>query len=107
MAVSRVFLMLLIYTIGNAWALFFPKRSWVVGTRLELLAPVFNFINPGPFSIKEVINLAFLKAITYSLQHLFQHVVASLIAPPPGVGGSTAVLNFAVQRVSWVSRSST
>ena len=58
MAVSRVFLMLLIYTIGNGWALFFPKRSWVVGTRLEFLAPVFNFINPGPFSIKEVINLA-------------------------------------------------
>ena len=51
--------MLLIYTVGNSWALFFPKRSWVVSTRLEWLAPVFNFINPGPFLIKEVINSAF------------------------------------------------
>ena len=59
MGVSTVFLMLLIYTAGNGWAMFFPKRSWVVGTRLELLAPVFDFINPGPFSIKEVINPAF------------------------------------------------
>ena len=58
MGVSTVFLMLLIYTVGNGWALFFPKGSWVVGTRLESLAPVFNFINPGPFSIKEV-NSAF------------------------------------------------
>ena len=59
MAVSTVFLMLLIYSAGIGWALFFPKRSWVVGTRLESLAPIFNFINPGPFSIKEVMNLAF------------------------------------------------
>ena len=54
MGVSTVFMMLLIYTAGNGWALFFPKRSWVVGTRFESLAPVFNFINPGRFSIKEV-----------------------------------------------------
>jgi hypothetical protein len=50
--------MLLIYTFGNGWALLFPKRSWVIGTRLELLAPVINFINPGPFFIKEVVNSA-------------------------------------------------
>ena len=55
MSVSTVFLLLLIYTTGNIWAKFFPTRSWVVGTRLEWLAPVFDFINPGyKFSIKEV-----------------------------------------------------
>ena len=54
-SVSTVFLLLLIYTAGNVWARFFPARSWVVGTRLEWLAPVFDFINPGSkFSIKEV-----------------------------------------------------
>ena len=26
---------------------------------MESLAPIFNFINPGPFSIKEIINSAF------------------------------------------------
>jgi hypothetical protein len=59
MSVSAVFLMLLIYTTGNGWAKLFPKLSWVVGTRLESLAPIFNFINPGPFSLKEVGNLTF------------------------------------------------
>ena len=43
MGVSTVFLMLLIYAVGNGWALFFPKRSWVVSTRLESLAPVIDF----------------------------------------------------------------
>ena len=57
MSVSNVFLLLLIYTSGNGWALFFPKRSWVIGTRLESLAPVIDFINPGRFFIKEVVNL--------------------------------------------------
>ena len=57
MTVSTVFLLLIIYTVGNGWAKFFPQRSWVVGTRFEPLAPVFHFINPGPFSLKEVRNL--------------------------------------------------
>ena len=56
MSVSTVFLLLMIYTVGNAWARFFPQRTWVVGTRFERLAPVFHFINPGPFSLKEVTN---------------------------------------------------
>ncbi|KAF8814692.1 OPT superfamily oligopeptide transporter [Phlegmacium glaucopus] len=79
-SVSTVFLLLLIYSVGNAWARFLPKRSWVLGTRLELLAPFLNFINPGPFSIKE-------------------HAVASLVASTAS-GGSSAVQNFAVQRAS-------
>jgi hypothetical protein len=36
----------------------------------------------------------------YSLQYLFQHVVATLIASTAAAGGSSAVLNFAVQKVS-------
>ncbi|KDR80162.1 hypothetical protein GALMADRAFT_61865 [Galerina marginata CBS 339.88] len=79
MSVSTVFLLLLIYTFGNGWAKFFPKRTWVEGTRFERLAPVVHFINPGPFSLKE-------------------HVVASLVAST-AAGGSSAVQNFAVQRL--------
>ncbi|KAF8635447.1 hypothetical protein AX15_000427 [Amanita polypyramis BW_CC] len=77
--ISSVFLLLLIYTFGVAWAKFLPRREWVVGTRLESLATVIHFFNPGDFSIKE-------------------HVVASLVASTAAYG-STAVLNFAVQRL--------
>ncbi|KAK0452510.1 peptide transporter MTD1 [Armillaria borealis] len=79
MTVSTVFLLLVLYSIGVAWAAFLPKRSWVEGTRLQSLAPVLEFINPGPFGLKE-------------------HVVATLIAST-AANGSTAVNNFAVQRV--------
>ncbi|KIP08832.1 hypothetical protein PHLGIDRAFT_23337 [Phlebiopsis gigantea 11061_1 CR5-6] len=78
-SVSTVFLLLLIYTIGNAWAAFLPRASWVEGTRFARLAPVFEFINPGEFRLKE-------------------HVVASLVAST-AAGGSSAVMNFAVQRL--------
>lgn len=57
MTVSTVFLLLLIYTFGTAWATFLPRRSWVAGTRLEYLAPVLEFINPGEFNLKEVSTL--------------------------------------------------
>ena len=97
MTVSTVFLLLIIYTTGNGWAKLFPRRSWVVGTRLERLAPVFHFINPGPFSLKEVRN--FHKHLMERLKMpTRQHVVASLVAST-AAGGSTAVQNFAVQRV--------
>ncbi|KAK0192884.1 peptide transporter MTD1 [Armillaria mellea] len=79
MSVSTVFLLLVLYSIGEAWAAFLPKRSWVEGTRLQSLAPVLEFINPGPFGLKE-------------------HVVATLIASTVA-NGSTAVNNFAVQRL--------
>lgn len=79
MMVSTVFLLLIIYTIGNAWATFFPRRSWVEGTRLHRLGPIFAFLNPGKFLLKE-------------------HVVASLLAST-AAAGSTAVNNFAVQRL--------
>ncbi|CAA7257463.1 unnamed protein product [Cyclocybe aegerita] len=79
MSVSTVFLLLLTYTVGNAWAKFFPKASWVKDTRLEVLVPIFHFINPGPFSLKE-------------------HVVASLVSST-AASGSSAVQNFAVQRL--------
>ncbi|KAH7929974.1 OPT superfamily oligopeptide transporter [Leucogyrophana mollusca] len=78
-SVSTVFLLLLIYTIGVAWAKFLPRRSWVEGTRLQALGPVIEFINPGEFRIKE-------------------HVIASLVASSSTVS-STAVQNFAVQRL--------
>ena len=58
MTVSTVFLLLLIYTVGQAWAMYFPKASWVEGTRFAGLAPLLNFLNPGPFQIKEVRNVS-------------------------------------------------
>jgi hypothetical protein len=54
MTVSTVFLLLLIYSVGNAWAKFMPTREKVTGTSFEFMGPVFGFINPGPFSLKEV-----------------------------------------------------
>jgi len=54
MSISTVFLLLIIYTFGNAWAKFLPKQSWVENTRFERLSPVLYFINPGPFGLKEV-----------------------------------------------------
>ncbi|KAF8656479.1 hypothetical protein AX16_002530 [Volvariella volvacea WC 439] len=79
MSVSTVFLLLLIYTAGNAWAKFLPRRSWVEGTRFEFFARAIDIINPGDFGLKE-------------------HVVASLVAST-AAGGSSAVQNFAVQRL--------
>ena len=52
---STVFLLLLIYSIGTAWAAFLPRASWVENTRFSRLAPVLNWINPGEFRVKEVI----------------------------------------------------
>ncbi|KAF8842459.1 OPT superfamily oligopeptide transporter [Paxillus ammoniavirescens] len=77
--VSTVFLLLLIYTVGVAWAKFLPQRSSVEGTSFERLGPIFEFINPGEFRIKE-------------------HVISSLVASTASYG-NTAVLNFAVQRL--------
>ncbi|KIK93983.1 hypothetical protein PAXRUDRAFT_143839 [Paxillus rubicundulus Ve08.2h10] len=77
--VSTVFLLLLIYTAGLTWAKFLPQRSLVEGTRFERLGPIFEFINPGEFKIKE-------------------HVISSLVASTAAYG-NTAVLNFAVQRL--------
>ncbi|KIJ62124.1 hypothetical protein HYDPIDRAFT_114969 [Hydnomerulius pinastri MD-312] len=78
-SVSTVFLLLLIYSAGVAWAKVFPKRSWVEGTRLAGLGAIFEFINPGEFKIKE-------------------HVISSLVASTAAYG-NTAVMNFAVQRL--------
>ncbi|KAM6503339.1 oligopeptide transporter [Amanita muscaria] len=79
MTVSTVFLLLLIFTVGNAWAKLLPRRETVKGTRFENLAPFVHFINPGKFNIKE-------------------HVIASLVASTASYG-SSAVMNFAVQRL--------
>jgi len=58
MGVSSVFLLLLTYSAGNAWATVFPKESWVEGTPFESLSLLFRFINPGPFSLKEVSDVS-------------------------------------------------
>ncbi|PIL26670.1 transporter [Ganoderma sinense ZZ0214-1] len=79
MTVSTVFLLLIIYTVGIVWAKYLPQASWVEGTRFAGLAPALHFINPGEFRIKE-------------------HVIASLVASTAAYG-STAVMNFAVQRL--------
>lgn len=52
--VSTVFLLLLIYSVGMAWAKFLPRGSLVEGTRLAPLKPILDFVNPGEFRIKEV-----------------------------------------------------
>ena len=99
MSVSTVFLLLIIYTLGNAWATCFPKRTLVEGTRFSKLAPLLGFVNPGPFTLKEVRYISYLVVrYKYLSGHPLQHVVASLIAATASVG-NTAVLNFAVQRV--------
>ncbi|PPR06785.1 hypothetical protein CVT24_011285 [Panaeolus cyanescens] len=79
MSVSTVFLLLLTYTAGNAWAKILPTRTVVDGVPLSKLGRVIHFINPGPFTIKE-------------------HVIASLVAST-AAGGSSAVQNFAVQNL--------
>ncbi|KXN87768.1 Oligopeptide transporter 6 [Leucoagaricus sp. SymC.cos] len=79
MVVSTVFLLLLTYSAGTAWANLLPTREIFIGTRLGFLAPVFGFLNPGPWGLKE-------------------HVVATLVAST-AAAGSTAVSNFAVQRL--------
>ncbi|KAG9126508.1 hypothetical protein FRC07_003176 [Ceratobasidium sp. 392] len=76
--VSGIFLLLLVYTIGNAWAILLP-RSETFESRIPWLVPVIRFINPGPFGLKE-------------------HAVATLIATTAAYG-STAVNIFAVQRL--------
>ncbi|KAH9002451.1 OPT oligopeptide transporter protein-domain-containing protein [Lactarius hatsudake] len=77
--ISTVFLLLLIYLLGKFWSTFFPRHSWVEGTRFEWLGPTLHFINPGQFRLKE-------------------HVIATIVASSASLG-STAVLNFAVQRL--------
>ncbi|EPT05439.1 hypothetical protein FOMPIDRAFT_1027098 [Fomitopsis schrenkii] len=78
-SVSTVFLLLLVYSTGVAWANVLPRGSSVRGTRLARFAPVLDFVNPGEFKIKE-------------------HTVATLIASTAAYG-SSAVQNFAVQRL--------
>ncbi|KXN87769.1 Oligopeptide transporter 6 [Leucoagaricus sp. SymC.cos] len=79
MTVSAVFLLLLTYCFGHAWAKFLPTRERFAGTRFGFLAPVFGFLNPGPWGLKE-------------------HVVASLVASTAALP-NTAISNFAVQRL--------
>ncbi|OJT06231.1 Oligopeptide transporter 8 [Trametes pubescens] len=78
-SISTVFLLLLIYSFGVAWAKYLPRREWVENTRFARFGPALHFFNPGEFKIKE-------------------HVVASLVAST-AAGGSAAVMNFAVQRL--------
>ena len=63
MSVSTVFLLLLIFTLGNAWAKLLPRRETVQGTRFEFLASFVHFINPGKFNIKEVSNVRFVQNV--------------------------------------------
>jgi len=98
-AVSTVFLLLIIYTFGNAWAKCLPRRTLVEGTAFEILAPILDFVNPGAFTLKEVCRISCLRdRYMVNFGYLSKHVVASLIAATASVG-SSAVLNFAVQRV--------
>ncbi|KAH8987176.1 OPT oligopeptide transporter protein-domain-containing protein [Lactarius akahatsu] len=77
--ISAVFLQLIIYSLGILWSAFLPRKSWVEGTRLEWLGLALHFVNPGEFKLKE-------------------HVTASVVASSAS-WGTTAVLNFAVERL--------
>ncbi|KAF8508624.1 OPT oligopeptide transporter protein-domain-containing protein [Hysterangium stoloniferum] len=79
-AISSIFILLLIYTLGKGWARFLPSgKTFENHPALSRLAPIVQFINPGNFGIKE-------------------HVVATLLCTT-AANGSTAVNNFAVQRL--------
>ncbi|KAH9042869.1 oligopeptide transporter [Lactarius hengduanensis] len=78
--ISTVFLLLVIYSMGVFWSTFFPRRSWVEGTQFEWLGPTLHFINPGELGSRR------------------WHVIATIVASSASYG-STAVLNFAVQRL--------
>ncbi|KAI8968690.1 OPT oligopeptide transporter protein-domain-containing protein [Trametes punicea] len=77
--VSTVFLLLLIYSVGIAWAKYLPRAEWVEGTRLARLAPALRFINPASSVLKRY------------------HVI--VLVASTASGGSSAVMNFAVQRL--------
>ncbi|CAE6519790.1 unnamed protein product [Rhizoctonia solani] len=77
-SVSGIFLLLLVYTIGNAWAILLPRPE-IFQNRIPWLVPIIRIVNPGPFGLKE-------------------HVVATLIATTAAYG-ATAVNIFAVQRL--------
>ncbi|KZW03360.1 OPT superfamily oligopeptide transporter [Exidia glandulosa HHB12029] len=79
--VSSVFLLLVIYSWGRVWERM-PRKASLQNHRfrpLRHLAPIMHFINPGNFGMKE-------------------HVVATLVATTAS-HGSTAVTNFAIQRL--------
>ncbi|KAG8768545.1 hypothetical protein FRC12_005500, partial [Ceratobasidium sp. 428] len=96
--VSGIFLLLLVYTIGNAWAILLP-RPVTFESCAPWLVPVLRFVNPEPFGLKEVgASSAICGAQTSYSQRLAKHVVATLIATTAAYG-STAVNIFAVQRL--------
>jgi hypothetical protein len=92
--ISPIFLQIVIYLIGNAWAAHLPRPSSGVGRRLKILDQLFGFINPGPFTLEEVCNcpllLPYLGCLTASV--FSQHTVASLVAITAD-RGNLAVLN--------------
>jgi hypothetical protein len=57
-AVSSMFLLLIIYSCGLAWAKILPTQSSVEGTRFEGMGSIIHFLNPGPFGLKEVCGVA-------------------------------------------------
>lgn len=96
MPISTVFLLLVIYAAGTAWATLVPSQSRVEGTRFAKLGPFIEFLNPRPFGMKEVRCTHCVRCTTLTM---LQHIVATVIAST-AARGSTAVQNFAVQRVS-------
>ncbi|KAF9519299.1 hypothetical protein BS47DRAFT_1324590 [Hydnum rufescens UP504] len=74
--VSGIFLLLILYTLGNAWALLLPQRHVFEARGWRRLAKVAHFVNPGTFGLKE-------------------HVAATIIASTAS-GASSAVNNFAL-----------
>ena len=70
MSVSTVFLLLLIYSAGIAWAAVLPTAKFVEGGRFAKWAGFFHFINPGPFGIKEVCDRSLFSSCDLAEQDL-------------------------------------
>ncbi|KZV83654.1 oligopeptide transporter [Exidia glandulosa HHB12029] len=78
-SVSSIFLLLVIYSAGRIWARFPTREYFDRHPRLKRYAAIVHFLNPGEFGMKE-------------------HAVATFISTTASAG-STAVNNFAVQRL--------
>lgn len=85
---------------GNLWYRFLPKEEFFVHRGWARTSAVARFINPGPFRLKEVRNPSLSASFIIGTDHdrSFKHVVATIIAST-AAGGSSAVNNFAVQKV--------
>ncbi|WWC59398.1 uncharacterized protein I303_101953 [Kwoniella dejecticola CBS 10117] len=86
---DSIFLVLIAYVLGNAWARVLPTKSFVerrLPNQARWLAPIVHFINPGHFGLKE-------------------HALASIMSTSSG-NGAEAVQVFAAEKLYYTTHSS-